>query len=315
MPISSLFERPLRTTWNATGNLTETLWWPGLREKTNDPKGTLVLFIIPGNPGVIEYYKEFCDNIFRERKGKIEIVGGHSYGDHYQGNSRLYSLQDQINHKIAIFDELERKFTSEHGHNVAPRFILCGHSIGAYIATQLLRSRPDHGIIQVYALFPTLQHIHKTPNGRLLSPLFHPTNTTLASSLIASLRFILAPHILTLLVKLVTSQSVAYAKITTQKLLHGHVVKNTLHMAMTEMQEVQELDEELIKENLEKFVFYFGERDDWAPVEHYEILCKKFPNGKVLICEDGCPHAFVLTHSEIMAAKVSQWIEAHEATT
>src|SRR2546430_1340891 len=57
MPISSLFERPLRTTWNATGILTETLWWPGIKEKMNDPKGTLVLFVIPGNPGVIEYYK------------------------------------------------------------------------------------------------------------------------------------------------------------------------------------------------------------------------------------------------------------------
>lgn len=71
----------------------------------------------------------------------------------------MYSLEDQIQHKIDCLDTLRKN----HGSNI--KFILMGHSIGSYIAAAVLKERPNHGIGKVIALFPTLREIAITPNG------------------------------------------------------------------------------------------------------------------------------------------------------
>jgi alpha-beta hydrolase superfamily lysophospholipase len=49
------------------------------------------------------------------------------------------------------------------------KFVLVGHSVGSFICTEVLKARPNHNITRLFALFPTLQHIAKTPNGVALS--------------------------------------------------------------------------------------------------------------------------------------------------
>ncbi|RUS19281.1 hypothetical protein BC937DRAFT_87726 [Endogone sp. FLAS-F59071] len=68
-----LFTTPLRSTWNVRGNLTETLWWPA---NESAPR-KIVLFMIPGNPGLIEYYANFLQEIYVQTKGRIEIFGAY----------------------------------------------------------------------------------------------------------------------------------------------------------------------------------------------------------------------------------------------
>lgn len=74
-------------------------------------------------------------------------------------DTMLYSLEDQIQHKIDCLDTL----AEENGQGT--RFILIGHSIGSYISAEVLKKRPEQGIIRVIALFPTLRDIGVTPNG------------------------------------------------------------------------------------------------------------------------------------------------------
>ena len=61
---------------------------------------------------------------------------GHSHGPHNSNLKTLYSLQDQIDHKIQCFDKLRSRFTSQ-GDGKQPKFIFCGHSIGAYTSSQV----------------------------------------------------------------------------------------------------------------------------------------------------------------------------------
>lgn len=49
------------------------------------------------------------------------------------------------------------------------KFVLVGHSVGSFICTEVLKARPMQNIVRLIALFPTLQHIAKTPNGVALS--------------------------------------------------------------------------------------------------------------------------------------------------
>ncbi|CAJ0912944.1 3566_t:CDS:2 [Entrophospora sp. SA101] len=129
--------------------------------------------MITGNPGLINYYTEFLSTIHNERNKNIDIIGvsnlGHFHGPHNSKLEGLYSLQDQINHKIQCFDKLHEKFSNNGKNNSKVKFVLCGHSIGAHICSQVLKTRPNSNIEHVYALFPTLQHIQKTPNGTMLS--------------------------------------------------------------------------------------------------------------------------------------------------
>lgn len=71
----------------------------------------------------------------------------------------MYSLEDQIQHKIDCLDTLRK----DHGPDT--KFILMAHSIGSYIAAAVLKKRPNHGIERIIALFPTLREIAITPNG------------------------------------------------------------------------------------------------------------------------------------------------------
>nr|CAG8544808.1 15297_t:CDS:2 [Entrophospora candida] len=289
---------PLRFIWNVENNLTETVWWPSSNNNSNsnsDNDEKIVFFMITGNPGLINYYTEFLSTIHNERNKNIDIIGvsnlGHFHGPHNSKLEGLYSLQDQINHKIQCFDKLHEKFSNNGKNNSKVKFVLCGHSIGAHICSQ---TRPNSNIEHVYALFPTLQHIQKTPNGTMLSFLFAENTRNLASSFVHSLRCILHPQILRYVVKLFTFQSDPHLSITTNQLLHGHVVKNSLYMANSEMEIVKDLEEELFKQHLNKFVFYFADGDNWAPLAHYHDMVRRFPDAKIHLCDLKLPHAFVI---------------------
>ncbi|CAG8590386.1 5258_t:CDS:2 [Ambispora leptoticha] len=302
---------PERKIWNIEGELTDTLWWHGDSNKEdidNNHHEKIVFFMICGNPGLIDYYIPFLTTIYDEfRRGDIVIVGvshlGHS---HTLLNSNIdpkfYTLQDQIEHKIKCFDKLREMFSTR-------KFILCGHSIGAYICSEVLRARSSHGIEKVYALFPTIQKISQTPNGRMLQFLFYERSRNLAGPFVQLFRSLFTPENFKYLIGFITWQSEPALSVTADKLLYGNIVKNALYMAETEMQEVQELDEQFYREHLPKYVFYFGKSDMWVPLDHYRDLLKRFPEGNVFLCEDGMPHAFVIGHSEKMGSKVAKWIK------
>lgn len=86
---------------------------------------------------------------------------GHSvnYHEDNSGEKSVYSLEDQIQHKVDCIDTLIEQNGPE------TNFILVAHSIGSYISAEVLKKRPNHGISRVIGLFPTLRDIAITPNG------------------------------------------------------------------------------------------------------------------------------------------------------
>lgn len=72
----------------------------------------------------------------------------------------LYSFQDQIDHKIECFDILKKRYSADD-----TKFVLMGHSIGAYLAVEVFKQRHAFNIDRLIALFPCLYDIALTPNG------------------------------------------------------------------------------------------------------------------------------------------------------
>lgn len=169
------------------------------------------VFFISGNPGLIGYYHPFLSLLGEylangssqdqssKKDSSIQIYGCSLGGfevacdatpstkDPRGGRARLYDLEDQI---VFVHDKLNALMS----RNVATmddasessakrKVILMGHSVGAYIAMEVLRrhkeaipeSRPeneytvDFDIIGGVMLFPTVKDIAHSPSGQKLT--------------------------------------------------------------------------------------------------------------------------------------------------
>ncbi|KAK9762647.1 hypothetical protein K7432_011427 [Basidiobolus ranarum] len=301
MTLLKELELPLKATWKIQDNGTEIIWWPA--RSTKEQK--TVLFMVPGNPGVIEFYTPFLNTIYTELNEEIEIVGashlGHSKGEHDTTLGKVYSLDEQILHKVECLDILHRSYPKN------TRFILVGHSIGAFICEKIFKARPNMNIIKVFSLFPTIEHIADTPRGKQMMPLFRPAVRNISSVLAQILGTIYKPA-LAFVIKLLTGQPHWGADLTARKFINFNSVNNSLFLAGQEMDVVKELNDEFYSYNLDYFVFYYGTIDGWVPVERYLSLKDKLPEANAYLCQDKIPHEFVFEFPKIMGVKVGAWI-------
>eukprot|EP01111_Echinosteliopsis_oligospora_P015758 TRINITY_DN6326_c0_g1_i4.p1 TRINITY_DN6326_c0_g1~~TRINITY_DN6326_c0_g1_i4.p1 ORF type:complete len:123 (-),score=8.61 TRINITY_DN6326_c0_g1_i4:53-421(-) len=93
--------------------------------------------------------------------------------------------------------------------------------------------------------------------------------------------------------------------------LNYYSLMNILYMAYCEGQEIGEVDEEcrsIIKDHHENMLFLYGRTDNYTPLSYYEDLLTSYPNGNIELAEEGVKHAFVLRHSDVVAAKVHDFL-------
>jgi hypothetical protein len=78
---------------------------------------------------------------------------GHANHGSLISEERVFLLEDQIEHKRRFMKQL----TLRHGEDT--RFILMGHSIGAYMCLKLLALN-EFDVLQCFMLFPTFRHLY-----------------------------------------------------------------------------------------------------------------------------------------------------------
>ena len=136
-------------------------------------KHPIVFVIIPGNPGCIQFYEKFAEVLCT---ASSIPVWGISHTGHAQAKKEdcvshpsviECGLENQILHKI----EYLQKEVLPKCENV----ILIGHSIGCYIILQILhrmqKESSYHSIRKGILLFPTIEKMKETPQGKRLTPL------------------------------------------------------------------------------------------------------------------------------------------------
>ncbi|KAI9596005.1 hypothetical protein BDF19DRAFT_439335 [Syncephalis fuscata] len=299
------FAIPLRAVWNVNGCQTDTLWWPkrNANKALNEP-GIVFMFIC-GNPGVIDYYTAFLDTVHQMLGNQLDIVGV-SHPGHTTTTGSVSpdhtSLSAQIKHKIACLDRLRITYPP------GTQFVLAGHSVGSYIALQVLDACPDYNITRVICLFPTIKEIRDTPNGHNLSWMWSD-NACRITSFGVGLLGIFPLWLRLLLTRLCAKQTAEEAYVTVTKFLSPTMVRNSLSMACDEMETITTLQTDLIDRHLSKLLFYYGTNDHWSPISHYEEMTTLFPKGQVYLCQHDLPHAFVLGHGAVMGELVAQWLK------
>ncbi|KAG0129073.1 hypothetical protein HOY82DRAFT_586270 [Tuber indicum] len=300
----------------------ETLYFPS---PNPNPAQPYILFV-PGNPGLIQYYVAYLSTLSALAKLPILAVS-HSGFCPRQTCARptspgYWGLGDQVRHKIEVI----RWLAEEKGWD---KVLLMGHSVGGYVFMEMIRQLKQEGekveVVGGVGLFPTIVDIGKSPSGRLLTRLpllflysilsYIPPLPSIAATTARALALLPVPVLNTIL-KAVTLQPPSAASITGTFLTTPGMVFQALELAREEMETITEdaWGEEIWRCNDTSLVFYFGRNDHWVAEETREKLLEARGIGvKMVVCEDGLPHGFCISHGEIMAEKAAVWV--NEMTT
>ncbi|XP_054775280.2 lipid droplet-associated hydrolase-like isoform X1 [Lytechinus pictus] len=279
-------------------------------ETSNGVFPKVLFLVIPGNPGVAEFYEVFCQTLYKASSYTIPAWAishaGHSevpcsLQEKLKATDRddeVYNLQQQIEHKMAFIEDY-----------IPPgvKLILIGHSVGCYIIVDLIRRMPKLNLLRAVLLFPTVEHIWDTPNGRTIGSMV--VYLRWAAIALSYINYYLSDWVKWRLVqwwfrgrKIPDCAFHAIHQLTDPARIH-----NSMYMAATEMEEILDADYSTIREHLDKFIMYYGSKDNWAPRSHYENMRRRFPEGDVRLCRRGLQHAFCLESSELMADMVWNW--------
>lgn len=271
-----------------------------------------VVILIPGNPGIPEFYKGFIKTIKSRLPSEVPIwVVGHA--GHVQPPSNLaitmpsnltwnenYSLMAQLQHK----KDFIKKYIPEDA-----RLHLIGHSIGSWMVVNMLKDDSiAKKVTKCYLLFPTIEHIVMTKNGWFF------TNVVSRIALfLVFLCWLLSCFPLFLQIFLISIFAPLYgipAKYnrTLLQLLNPRCLKRIIKMAKEEMKIVKERDEDTISKYTDKLWFYYGNCDGWVPVKYYKDLISKHPDINAELCKHGYHHSFVLQYDKEMGKIVGDII-------
>ncbi|XP_022132976.1 lipid droplet-associated hydrolase [Momordica charantia] len=279
-----------------------------LLEIHSDDPSLHVLFI-PGNPGIISFYKDFLESLYQLLGGRVSItaIGHVSQTKKDWEGGRLFSLQEQIDHKIEFVRQ-------ELPNNDIP-LLLVGHSIGSYISIELFRRLQDQ-VVYCIGLHPFLM-INKQSRQQLLIGKFagSPLLSTLFSALTA-LVGALPRRALSFVVRktIAKSWSNTATEAACSHLLKYHTMRNVLFMAMTEFKELSEApDWAFMKKASQKLSFLFCIDDHWAPMHMYEEISKQVPEIDLSVEREGHTHAFCCSEaaSLYIAQHVANLIKNH----
>lgn len=290
-------------------------WWPSSGRKERGTPDIVFLFI-PGNPGLVEFYTEFLDDVHQglNRSGThLEIfVRGHiGHAPRIppaKGAAWSVGLEAQVMSTIELYDAIRDTYGS------AVKVVLAGHSVGAWIVTQVMHARPNT-VSAAFLLFPTVSNIASTPNGQKLSWLFHRPIPTFVSSFTHLLNLpplSLVTHSLPYLPKF-SDYPRSQLSVIKSLVTSPHVVYSALTMAHDEMNTIGSLGSapSTVQATCERerHLTYacFAAKDEWVGEEVTSVK-RMLDEGKVVVRDDDVPHAFCINHSGVVAKTCIGWL-------
>ncbi|KAK9236821.1 hypothetical protein V1525DRAFT_426766 [Lipomyces kononenkoae] len=316
---------------------------PLLRTPESEEIG--MVFMIPGNPGLPQYYVPFLKLIRQQlpgwrvlcvsQAGCDTISTAFRYTDFSE--QRYYSLDDQVVHKFEVLSEMleKHKYLGLAGSN--KRVVVIGHSVGCWLMQHLLvRIRNADMQITIklaVLLFPTIRNIGESVSGvqfrKINSHL--PKVANIAGSAVYYLNRYLPRSVVQSVVNVFMRFPPEHAVKATQALVASpSVVYQCVSLAAEEMNRITEEAEDVLSffwdglwgallrdgSNTEqaRIIAYFAREDPWVG-NHTRAEIIRLHSSRANVdfivssTEDNCKHAFCVKDSEVMAAHVVQWIK------
>ncbi|KDR21527.1 lipid droplet-associated hydrolase [Zootermopsis nevadensis] len=298
---------------NVNGLSTHVITWGGWIEDALNADHKEIVLLITGNPGLAGYYTTFLTRLQSRLGVPVWAVSlaGHVLPPTainslppLRQNPELYNLKGQVEHKLAFIEKYVPQDV---------KIILIGHSIGAKMILEVLKNDDTRSrVMKAYLLFPTIERMAESPNGKLLTGVIkHLVPVMIFLVWVFTFlpvfvkKFLLAMHFM-------LRSMPTYHVSTTMQLMNPTVLENILFLALDEMEEVKELDDQSLREVNDLLYLYYGTTDGWVPLKYWKDIAQNHPDLKCVLCENQIDHAFVLRHSDKMADILSDLIQEHE---
>lgn len=289
--------------------------------KPTEPKD--VILVIPGNPGVTGFYKMFMHTLNEKTGYPVWIVGhaGHEIPRNnpicsvqaLKGNEGLFGLKGQVEHKVVcLLQNLSSilLFQIDFIKSYVPKdakLHLIGHSIGSYIILELLKEESiKKQVVDVNLLFPTVEYMAETPNGKFMTTFIKPIVWLI---LFLAWIYTILPSFLSSLLMYIYMKLVCMPKMHFRTLVHfiePSILEKVFFMAYEELDFVKERNNSVIKENSNKFRLLYGDKDGWAPPNYCDKLKNDIPEINTQMSH--FDHSFVLKQSRDVGSIVADWI-------
>ncbi|KAI1161626.1 hypothetical protein F5B18DRAFT_432141 [Nemania serpens] len=303
----------------------------------------VLIFFVPGNPGLIGYYVPFLSALrdLLDANVSLNPIAFHIHGQNLAGfadqdhepftsQRKPYDLEHQIQHILKTTSALRIESGARRGQPY-DRVLLVGHSVGAYIALEtchrVLRDpvlAPDLRLASGILLFPTIERIAESPSGWKLNMLRQIPLLGDHAHRIAQGFLRLWPYdALHWFVSRTLGFPPHAAEVTTRWLKSRDGVWQALHLGIDELRkigedkwdaELWEIEKDTAKKSsgTPKFYFFFGQRDHWVADRHRDAFIRRrsaqAERTRLVVDEGRLPHAFCLDHSIPVAEKVHTWI-------
>ncbi|XP_043532770.1 lipid droplet-associated hydrolase [Chiloscyllium plagiosum] len=246
---------------------------------------TKVLFlIIPGNPGIVCFYKPFMRILYKILNQRYPIWAI-SHAGHCVPPEDMEMMEDvELEDVFGLNGQIEHKLSFLRKHVPKDvKLVLIGHSIGCYMILEMMKREPKLQVLKAVLLFPTIERMAESPQESVKASLVRWALQSLQS----------------------LDETTVSASL---NLFNVDCAANAMYMGSQEMMHVVQRDDHTIRRYLDKLIFYYGYNDHWCPITYYEDMKKSFPEGTIHLCQKGIRHAFVLDANLEMAQMLTDWL-------
>lgn len=147
---------------------------------SNPNKQAPIFYMIPGNPGLCEFYETFLEELKTLCPSFEYLCPSHiGFDTLTQSNYQLHpgnpvhTLDEQVDHKVSLLREFVRGEANGNNKNGKPRdVVIMGHSVGAWMVQRIavaFENDPAVHIKLVGLLTPTIMDICKSERGKIFS--------------------------------------------------------------------------------------------------------------------------------------------------
>lgn len=266
---------------------------------------------IPGNPGIVGAYRPFLRSLCQKTDRKKFRIAAMSYPGHDNSGlpdreeQGMYSLEEQIEHKLAFINE-----------TVPPksRLVLVGHSLGCYMIMQLLKRNAlaNHQVEKIGLICPVIANMAESPAGQIFGP-FCKKHPYLGTALVHFASWLPASLLRTQFEKAFTEHlrtpdlyRSGLVSIVINFLQQPNCVMNAVNIGIEAIDKLQGLDVDILELYKDRCTMWYTPIDHWVPSGMYQTLAqnhKDYDIKSFLVY-----HAFMLHAADEVAGVISRWL-------
>ena len=201
--------------------------------------------------------------------------------------TRTATVHLQIDHKVNLIE----KYIPDD-----VEVILMGHSIGAFMSTQIMKiAKNRRRFIHTFLLMPALERISETTGWRTLRfilalrwllYMFIFVLSLLRDDLLIELLGMIEPKI-----RLKSTPECCREALVSSA--DWSVIRNIFHLVKDEARQVTIRDDSFFETNIKRLSFIYCHGDKWSPLQYFRELKKAHPLGDYVIL-DTVTHDFVM---------------------